>query len=110
MEWFSAVFSSAQQWLFEALVQPAFFAMGMGNLLENAFDATGWLLVGLLQIAVLLVVISPLQHWRPAEPVTDRAAVRNAQFQRIRAPRFGRWHGVQMHIEHARRRTAHCKQ
>ena len=76
MEWFSAVFSSAQQWLFEALVQPAFFAMGMGNLLENAFDATGWLLVGLLQIAVLLVVISPLQHWRPAEPVTDHATVR----------------------------------
>lgn len=76
MEWFSVVFSSAQQWLFEVLVQPAFFAMGMGNLLEDAFDATAWLLVGLLQIAVMLVVIGPLQRWRPAEPVTDHAIVR----------------------------------
>ena len=76
VEWFSAVFSSAQQWLFEAVVQPVLFALGMGNLLEDAFDATAWLLVGLLQIGVLLAVIGPMQRWRPAEPVTDRATIR----------------------------------
>jgi len=32
--------------------------------------------VGLLQIAVMLVVIGALERWRPVEPVTDRAAVR----------------------------------
>ena len=76
VEWFSAVFSSAQQWLFEAVVQPVLFALGMGNLLEDAFDATAWLLVGLLQIGVLLAVIGPMQRWRPAESVTDRATIR----------------------------------
>ncbi len=76
MAWFSTVFASAQQWLFEAVVQPVLFALGMGNLLEDAFDATAWLLVGLLQIGVLLAVIGPMQRWRPAEPVTDRAAIR----------------------------------
>ena len=76
MEWLSAIFSSAQQWLFEAAVQPVLFALGMGNLLEDAFDATAWLLVGLLQIAVLLAVIGPLQRWRPVEPVTDQATIR----------------------------------
>lgn len=76
VEWFSAVFSSAQQWLFEAVVQPVLFALGMGNLLEDAFDATAWLLVGLLQMGVLLAVIGPMQRWRPAEPVTDRATIR----------------------------------
>lgn len=76
MDWFSATFSNAQQWLFEEVVQPILFAMGMGNLLEDAFDATAWLLVGLLQIAILLVVIGPLQRWRPAEPVTDRVSIR----------------------------------
>ena len=76
MNWFSDVFSSAQQWLFEALVQPIVFALGMGNLVEDAFTATGWLLVGLLQIGVIVAVIGPLQRWRPVEPVTDRAEIR----------------------------------
>lgn len=76
MAWFSTVFASAQQWLFEAVVQPVLFALGMGNLLEDAFDATAWLLVGLLQIGVLLAVVGPMQRWRPAEPVTDRATIR----------------------------------
>jgi sterol desaturase/sphingolipid hydroxylase (fatty acid hydroxylase superfamily) len=76
LDWFSSVFSSSQQWLFETMVQPVMFALGMGNLLEDAFGATAWLLVGLLQIAVLLAVIGPLQRWRPAEPVTDHATIR----------------------------------
>ncbi|MBX9610529.1 MAG: sterol desaturase family protein [Burkholderiales bacterium] len=69
-------FATAQLWLFETLVQPVAFAMGLGGRLETVFAGTGWLLVGLLQIAVMLVVIGPLQRWRPVEPVTDRAAVR----------------------------------
>jgi sterol desaturase/sphingolipid hydroxylase (fatty acid hydroxylase superfamily) len=58
------------------LVQPLMFALGLGNLLEDGYRATGWLLVGLLQIAVMLTLIGPLERWRPVEPVTDRAAVR----------------------------------
>ncbi|MBB3197013.1 sterol desaturase family protein [Roseateles terrae] len=76
MDWFTDLFGQAQQALFEAVVQPLVFGMGFGNLLEDAFDATGWLLVGLLQMAVMLVVIGSLQRWRPAEPVTDRRAIR----------------------------------
>ena len=59
MDWFSAVFSSAQQMLFEAVVQPVRYAIGMGNLLEDAYHATAWLLVGVPQLAVLLAVIGP---------------------------------------------------
>ena len=66
----------AQQALFESLVQPLAFGLGFGNLLEDAYDATGWLLVGLLQIAVVAVVFGALERWRPVEPVTDRRAVR----------------------------------
>ena len=69
-------FDAMQQWLYEAIVQPAAFALGLGNRLEDAYDGTGWLLVGLLQLLVMLVLIAPLQRWRPVEPVTDRAAVR----------------------------------
>jgi sterol desaturase/sphingolipid hydroxylase (fatty acid hydroxylase superfamily) len=76
MSWLEAIFASAQQWLFEAAVQPAMFALGLGNLLEDGYAATGWLLVGLVQIAIMLAVIGPLQRWRPVEPVTDRGAIR----------------------------------
>ena len=76
MEAVSDLFSAVQQGLFEALIQPLVFALGLGNLVEDAYGATGWLLVGLIQLAVLAAVIGPLQRWRPVEPVTDRAAIR----------------------------------
>jgi len=68
-------FGQVQQWLFEALVQPLVFEAGMGNLLEDAYTATGWLLVGLIQMLVLLTVIGPLQRWRPVERVRDAAGI-----------------------------------
>lgn len=71
-EWFDL----AQQWLFEHLLQPTLFAAGLGNLVEDGYRATGWLLAGLLQIGVMLTVLAALERWRPVEPVTDRGAVR----------------------------------
>ncbi|WP_077001798.1 sterol desaturase family protein [Variovorax sp. KK3] len=76
MDWLTDLFSNAQQWLFEAAVQPLVYGVGLGGWVEDAFDATGWLLVGLIQIAVLVAVIGPLQRWRPVEPVNDRRAIR----------------------------------
>jgi hypothetical protein len=70
IDWFAA----AQAVLFESLVQPLAFALGFGQWMEVAFEGTGWLLVGLLQLGVMLLVIQPLERWRPAEPVTDLCA------------------------------------
>jgi sterol desaturase/sphingolipid hydroxylase (fatty acid hydroxylase superfamily) len=69
-------FGLAQQGLFEAVVQPLMFHGGLGNLLAEGYRATGWLLVGLLQLAVMLTVLRALERWRPVEPLSDRAAVR----------------------------------
>lgn len=69
-------FGQLQQWLFETAVQPAMFALGMGNLLEDAYGATGWLLVGLIQLLLMLAVIAPLQRWRPVERGRHGLAVR----------------------------------
>jgi len=69
-------FADLQQWLFEGLLQPLMFQLGLGNLLADGYRATGWLLVGLLELAVMLTVLRALERWRPVEPVTDRAAVR----------------------------------
>jgi len=69
-------FGRTQQWLFEALVQPVVFGLGGASILVDAYNATGWLLVGLLQLGVIVGVFGALQRWRPIEAVTDRAAVR----------------------------------
>lgn len=76
LSWSVDAFEEVRQWLFLTLVQPAAFDLGFGNLLEDAYDATGWFLVGLLQLLVLVLVLAPLQRWRPVEAIRDRAAVR----------------------------------
>ena len=76
MDGLDDLFSAVQQGLFEAAVQPALFALGLGNLLEDGYLATAWFLVGVLQIALLVLIVGPLQRWRPVEPVRDRATIR----------------------------------
>lgn len=76
LSWFTDIFSNAQGWLFDTLVQPLLFRLGMANFLEDGYEATAWVLAGAIQIVILLVVIGPLQRWRPVEPVIDRATVR----------------------------------
>jgi sterol desaturase/sphingolipid hydroxylase (fatty acid hydroxylase superfamily) len=72
----AAWFAFLQQGLHEHLAQPVLFALGLGNYVEDAYEACGWLLLGLLQLGVLLLVLVPLERWRPVERLTDRPAVR----------------------------------
>lgn len=76
MDWLVDAFGLAQQWLFEQWVQPLLFGLGFGDLLEDGYAATGWLLVGLAQILVMLTLLRALERWRPVEAQTDRAARR----------------------------------
>ena len=76
MAWLGNGFDAAQQWLFESVMQPLMFAMGLASHLESGYEASGWVLVELLQLVVIAAVIGPLQRWRPVEAVTDRATVR----------------------------------
>ena len=79
MDWLANTFSGVQAWLFEGLVEPVMFALGIGNFLEDAYAATAWFLVGMIQIIVLLAVVGPLQRWRPIEVMdspNDRASIR----------------------------------
>ena len=76
MEWLTEGFASLQAALFETVFQPLAFAIGLGGVLELVFDATGWLLVGLIQLILMVLLIAPLERWRQAEPLHDRQAVR----------------------------------
>ncbi len=76
MEWFSDHFVAVQGWLFEAVVPPRVYAVGLGGWTGDAFSAAGWLLVGLIQVVLRVAVLGPLQRWRPVEPAVDRRAIR----------------------------------
>jgi sterol desaturase/sphingolipid hydroxylase (fatty acid hydroxylase superfamily) len=76
MDTFIDGFATLQAWLFESCVQPLVFALGFGGYLDLAFESTEWLLVGLVQIFVLVLLIGPLQRWRPVEAVSDKATIR----------------------------------
>jgi sterol desaturase/sphingolipid hydroxylase (fatty acid hydroxylase superfamily) len=62
--------------VFENLVLPSLFALGFMDFSEPAFDATEFVLLGLLQIAAVYVLLRPLEAWFPAERWTDRREVR----------------------------------
>ncbi len=70
------IFANAQQWVFESILQPVMFHTGMGAVLEVGFEGAGWLLVGLLQIAVIVCIFVPLQRAMPVQAVTNRATIR----------------------------------
>jgi sterol desaturase/sphingolipid hydroxylase (fatty acid hydroxylase superfamily) len=72
----AADFTALQAWLFESLVQPVLFATGQMRWQEDAYVATEWFLLGAIQIALLYVVLRPLEAWTPAEQWSDRGATR----------------------------------
>lgn len=69
-------FDSAHLWLFESVVQPLLFALGASTLLEDAYDATMWALIGLLELLVLVCIVGILQRLRPAQEISEPRQVR----------------------------------
>jgi len=68
-------FEATHSWLFDVLVQPLLFAAGAANWLEDAYPATEWFLLGVVQIALLYGLLRPLEAWFPAERWQDRRGV-----------------------------------
>ena len=65
-------FDAVHSRLFESVVQPLLFALGGAGWLEEAYPATEWFLLGVVQVALLYVVLRPLEALYPAEPWRDR--------------------------------------
>lgn len=70
------LFDAAQDALFEHAVQPVAQWFGMAGFMEQAYAGTGWLVAGAMQIAVLLIVLGPLQRRWPLETVPKDPALR----------------------------------
>jgi sterol desaturase/sphingolipid hydroxylase (fatty acid hydroxylase superfamily) len=60
-------FAAAQAWLFEAAVAPLMHALGLAAFIEDGFDATEWFLLGVIEVALLYLILRPLEKLRPVE-------------------------------------------
>jgi sterol desaturase/sphingolipid hydroxylase (fatty acid hydroxylase superfamily) len=75
MSWLVDAVAWLQTSLFESAVQPGLYALDLASYAEPAYDALEWLIWGALELAVLFVVLRPLEALFPAERWTDRRAV-----------------------------------
>ncbi len=66
----------AQGWLFETVIQPLVFQLGFGEFVEEAFEGTEWLLIGVLELTLLFLVLRPLEAMIPVHKFTDPHARR----------------------------------
>ncbi|NDU85609.1 MAG: sterol desaturase family protein [Ferrovum sp.] len=69
-------FTLTQAWVFEHGVEPLLPAFGLLAYQEEAFDATEFFLVGLGEIALLILLFRPLEALFPAEHWANRKGVR----------------------------------
>ncbi|MBC3936932.1 sterol desaturase family protein [Undibacterium sp. CY7W] len=70
----SDLLTNSQAWLFETIVQPAMFFLGLGEFVEDAFEGVEWFVLGVLQLIVLYLVLRPLEAWIPVHAISDRRA------------------------------------
>lgn len=71
---FIDLFSTAQAWIFEAMVQPFIYQFGLGEFTEQAFEGVEWFLIGVCELIVLYALLRPLEAWMPVHKITDSTA------------------------------------
>ena len=70
------LFVATQGWLFDSLVQPALFALGLASYVEMGFEGIEFVLIGILELAIAYSIMRPLEALWPAERWSGRKAVR----------------------------------
>ena len=73
---FVAAWAQVHAALFESVVQPALFHLGLTTWIEMAFDWTEVFLIGAVEIVLLALVLTALEKWRPVEARNASTAVR----------------------------------
>lgn len=63
-------------WLFEVLLQPAMYQLGLMNWADEAFQWMDFFVFGVIQVIVVALVCLPLEHWRPVERWESQRVVR----------------------------------
>ncbi|MFZ6743945.1 sterol desaturase family protein [Undibacterium sp. JH2W] len=70
----SDLFTSLQAWIFETIVQPLMFNLGLGEFVEDSYEGVEWFMLGILQLIVLFIILRPLEAWMPVHEIKNRYA------------------------------------
>lgn len=76
LEWISNQFAMLHQFVFESMVLPVAYAVGLGGWAELAFDATEVFLIGAIEILLLVLILGALERWKPVEAQLDKCSRR----------------------------------
>ncbi len=76
MDFLFALLEPVQSWLFQALVLPALYRLGLMSYADDAYDVTGLGVLGLAELALIYALLRPLEYFRPVERWRDRHLVR----------------------------------
>ncbi len=67
-------FGTTQGWLFETVIQPLLFHLGLGEFTEEAFEGTEWLLAGICELVLLFLLLRPMEALIPVQRIDDPRA------------------------------------
>ncbi|BBB66001.1 C-5 sterol desaturase [Undibacterium sp. YM2] len=70
----SDLFTNLQAWIFETIVQPSMFNLGLGEFVEDSYEGVEWFMLGVLQLIVLFIILRPLEAWIPVHEIKNRYA------------------------------------
>ncbi len=74
ISFFTNLFATAHAWLFETLVQPAMFALNLGEFVEAGFDGTEIFLAGVCELLLLYILLRPLEALIPVHAFANLRA------------------------------------
>ena len=74
IQFFLDLLGQAQGWLFENAIQPLIYFTGMGDITEEAFEGTEWLLIGMAELLLIYLVLRPLEAAIPVHQFSDKRA------------------------------------
>ena len=66
--------TTLQAWIFETIVQPAVFYLGIGEFVEDAFEGVEWFIFGVLQLIALFIILRPLESLIPVQKIENHYA------------------------------------
>lgn len=81
--WLNLWVGQVEATVFQDVILPVVYNLGFGGYAEDAFTGTEWLLMGVVQIIVMVLILGPLEKLRPVEAVTDRRAIRTDMFYTV---------------------------
>ena len=71
----SDIYVGTQSFVYERCLQPIAFYLGWGGLMEDGYEASGWIVAGLFQVLIMVLIFAPIERLMPVEPITNKKAI-----------------------------------